>query len=201
MTFVYSLELLQQQVIRGYALQGGLQPHSPAVARGRRATSPVRAETLFRLAFSGIAASPPSADEQPKEGPSGVLRTAIEVDAVPVLQVLHEVRQVRRRNPPVLAPGLLGAPSESVQVRGVVSPHTWTAGGHLATVRKSLDVPSGVEMSNERLRSALLAQGMTVQDLADAIEVNPKTVERWITQGRSRTGATSTRRHRCSRSM
>ncbi|MFI6640131.1 helix-turn-helix domain-containing protein [Streptomyces sp. NPDC050504] len=39
-------------------------------------------------------------------------------------------------------------------------------------------------MSNERLRSALLAQGLTVQELADAIEVNPKTVERWITQGK-----------------
>lgn len=39
-------------------------------------------------------------------------------------------------------------------------------------------------MSNERLRSALLARGMTVQDLADEIEVNPKTVERWITQGK-----------------
>ncbi|MFE4059870.1 helix-turn-helix domain-containing protein [Streptomyces sp. NPDC059096] len=39
-------------------------------------------------------------------------------------------------------------------------------------------------MSNERLRSALLAQGMTVHDLAEAIEVNPKTVERWITQGK-----------------
>jgi transcriptional regulator with XRE-family HTH domain len=39
-------------------------------------------------------------------------------------------------------------------------------------------------MSNERLRSALLAQGMTITDLADAIEVNPKTVERWITQGK-----------------
>ncbi|MFH9661657.1 XRE family transcriptional regulator [Streptomyces sp. NPDC017248] len=37
-------------------------------------------------------------------------------------------------------------------------------------------------MSNERLRSALLARGMTVQSLAEAIEVNPKTVERWITQ-------------------
>ncbi|MER5665516.1 helix-turn-helix domain-containing protein [Streptomyces mirabilis] len=39
-------------------------------------------------------------------------------------------------------------------------------------------------MSNERLRSALLARGMSVQDLAEAIEVNPKTVERWITQGK-----------------
>lgn len=39
-------------------------------------------------------------------------------------------------------------------------------------------------MSNERLRSALLAQNMTVQQLAEAIEVNPKTVERWITKGK-----------------
>ncbi|GHD73724.1 transcriptional regulator [Streptomyces mirabilis] len=39
-------------------------------------------------------------------------------------------------------------------------------------------------MSNERLRSALLARGMTVQRLAEEIDVNPKTVERWITQGK-----------------
>ncbi|TXS77209.1 XRE family transcriptional regulator [Streptomyces sp. me109] len=39
-------------------------------------------------------------------------------------------------------------------------------------------------MSNERLRSALMARGMTVQGLAEAIDVNPKTVERWITQGK-----------------
>ncbi|MFF0158198.1 XRE family transcriptional regulator [Streptomyces sp. NPDC005263] len=39
-------------------------------------------------------------------------------------------------------------------------------------------------MSNERLRSALLARNMTVQSLAEAIDVNPKTVERWITQGK-----------------
>ncbi|MFC5027161.1 helix-turn-helix domain-containing protein [Streptomyces sp. DSM 41987] len=39
-------------------------------------------------------------------------------------------------------------------------------------------------MSNERLRSALLAQGLSVQELADQIDVNPKTVERWITQGK-----------------
>ncbi len=39
-------------------------------------------------------------------------------------------------------------------------------------------------MPNERLRSALLARGMTVQSLADEIGVNPKTVERWVTQGK-----------------
>ncbi|MFD3329017.1 helix-turn-helix domain-containing protein [Streptomyces sp. NPDC058701] len=39
-------------------------------------------------------------------------------------------------------------------------------------------------MPNERLRSALLAKGMTIQRLADTIGVNAKTVERWITQGK-----------------
>ncbi|MFI1725914.1 helix-turn-helix domain-containing protein [Streptomyces sp. NPDC020489] len=39
-------------------------------------------------------------------------------------------------------------------------------------------------MPNERLRSALLARGMTVQSLAEEIQVNSKTVERWITQGK-----------------
>ncbi|WP_372514231.1 DUF4124 domain-containing protein [Streptantibioticus rubrisoli] len=46
----------------GFALQGGPSPHSPAVARGRRATSPVGPKPIASyLAFSGIAASPPSA--------------------------------------------------------------------------------------------------------------------------------------------
>ncbi|SES49643.1 Transcriptional regulator, contains XRE-family HTH domain [Streptomyces sp. yr375] len=39
-------------------------------------------------------------------------------------------------------------------------------------------------MSNQRLRSAMLARNVTVQSLAEAIDVNPKTVERWITQGK-----------------
>ncbi|MEU4548272.1 XRE family transcriptional regulator [Nonomuraea dietziae] len=39
-------------------------------------------------------------------------------------------------------------------------------------------------MANERLRAALLQRGVTVIELATAIEVDPKTVERWITQGR-----------------
>lgn len=55
---------------RDFALQGGPCPHSPAVARGHRATSPVRAETLFHLAFSGIAASPPCAFVQIKQPPT-----------------------------------------------------------------------------------------------------------------------------------
>ncbi|GAA5073571.1 DUF5919 domain-containing protein [Thermocatellispora tengchongensis] len=39
-------------------------------------------------------------------------------------------------------------------------------------------------MANERLRAALLEKGVSIAELAEAIEVDPKTVERWITQGR-----------------
>ncbi len=46
-------------------------------------------------------------------------------------------------------------------------------------------------MANERLRAALLERGATLADLATAAAVDPKTVERWITQGR-----TPNRRHR-----
>ncbi|RAY16733.1 XRE family transcriptional regulator [Actinomadura craniellae] len=46
-------------------------------------------------------------------------------------------------------------------------------------------------MPNERLRAALLQRGLTIAALADDIGVDQKTVERWITQGR-----TPYRRHR-----
>ena len=46
-------------------------------------------------------------------------------------------------------------------------------------------------MANERLRGALLERGVTPDDLASAIEVDVKTIERWITKGR-----TPYRRHR-----
>lgn len=46
-------------------------------------------------------------------------------------------------------------------------------------------------MSNERLRSALTSAGLTIDDLSAVVEVDPKTVERWITRGR-----TPHRRHR-----
>ncbi|MBB6345510.1 transcriptional regulator with XRE-family HTH domain [Nonomuraea muscovyensis] len=39
-------------------------------------------------------------------------------------------------------------------------------------------------MGNERLRAALLQKGVSVAELAEAIQVDPKTAERWITQGR-----------------
>ncbi|MFC0041630.1 helix-turn-helix domain-containing protein [Actinomadura rayongensis] len=40
-------------------------------------------------------------------------------------------------------------------------------------------------MANERLRAALLERGITVATLAEGIGVDQKTVERWITQGRT----------------
>ena len=46
-------------------------------------------------------------------------------------------------------------------------------------------------MPNERLRAALLQRGATPADLAEEIGVDAKSVERWITQGR-----TPYRRHR-----
>lgn len=46
-------------------------------------------------------------------------------------------------------------------------------------------------MANERLRAALLQKGVTVAALAEKLDVDEKTVERWITTGR-----TPYRRHR-----
>ncbi|MFE2522754.1 XRE family transcriptional regulator [Streptomyces sp. NPDC059382] len=40
-------------------------------------------------------------------------------------------------------------------------------------------------MANERLRSAILTHGVTVEVMAEHVGVDPKTVERWITQGRA----------------
>jgi transcriptional regulator with XRE-family HTH domain len=39
-------------------------------------------------------------------------------------------------------------------------------------------------MPNERLRDALLRNGLTLEHIATAVDVDPKTVERWITKGR-----------------
>jgi transcriptional regulator with XRE-family HTH domain len=40
------------------------------------------------------------------------------------------------------------------------------------------------EMANERLRALLLERGETPDKLAEAVQVDPKTVERWVTKGR-----------------
>jgi transcriptional regulator with XRE-family HTH domain len=39
-------------------------------------------------------------------------------------------------------------------------------------------------MSNERLRSAMLDARLTYEDVSEHVSVDPKTVERWISQGR-----------------
>lgn len=39
--------------------------------------------------------------------------------------------------------------------------------------------------TNERLRAAMLRVGLTVAELADAVSVDPKTCERWVTKGRT----------------
>ena len=43
----------------------------------------------------------------------------------------------------------------------------------------------GVALPNERLRAALARDGWTVSAFAEAVEVDPKTVERWITKERT----------------
>ena len=50
--------------------------------------------------------------------------------------------------------------------------------------------PDGETMANDRLRTAMLERGVTPSDLAEALRVDPKSVERWIT------GRTPYRRHR-----
>ena len=40
-------------------------------------------------------------------------------------------------------------------------------------------------MANERLRAALLERGASVEDLANALKIDPKTAERWITKNRT----------------
>src|SRR3954466_2756074 len=45
-------------------------------------------------------------------------------------------------------------------------------------------------MPNDRLRTALLERGITPAELAEALDVDPKSVERWIS------GRTPYRRHR-----
>jgi hypothetical protein len=40
-------------------------------------------------------------------------------------------------------------------------------------------------VANDRLRDALMHQGSTPEELAQSLQVDPKTVERWITKGRA----------------
>ncbi|MFE3025882.1 helix-turn-helix transcriptional regulator [Nocardia tengchongensis] len=45
--------------------------------------------------------------------------------------------------------------------------------------------PKAASVKNVRLREAMLQAGLTPVKLAEAIEVSAKSVERWITQGRT----------------
>ena len=47
-------------------------------------------------------------------------------------------------------------------------------------------------MANDRLRDALMAARITHEDLAADLGVNAKTVERWLTQARTRTRSSGT---------
>lgn len=61
----------------------------------------------------------------------------------------------------------------------------WTRRDVSARVKPSCTVlPAWIEMANERLRALLLERGETPSVLADALQVDNKTVERWITKGR-----------------
>ena len=59
-------------------------------------------------------------------------------------------------------------------------------------VKSSLEVEGGA-VPNDRLRDVLLGKGLTPEDMAERLGVDPKTVERWITVGRTRTRDTGTR--------
>ena len=40
-------------------------------------------------------------------------------------------------------------------------------------------------MPNDRLRDVLMSKGLTPEEVAERLAVDPKTVERWITAGRT----------------
>lgn len=55
---------------------------------------------------------------------------------------------------------------------------------HVPAVRiPHRDVPGTTRdaaMANERLRAAILRQGLTLEELAELVQVDAKTVERWV---------------------
>jgi len=69
-------------------------------------------------------------------------------------------------------------------VDGTSQQRLWDVSGRPDSVKSSQDV-SGVPMSNERLRDSILGSGLTASSLGQRIGVDPKTVERWITRGRT----------------
>ncbi|MGH3734069.1 MAG: helix-turn-helix domain-containing protein [Micromonosporaceae bacterium] len=63
--------------------------------------------------------------------------------------------------------------------------------GHFTSNKVSQNVPrtwphpEGVQVANNRLRSALRSSGYSPQRFAEEVGVDPKTVQRWITTGRT----------------
>jgi predicted DNA-binding transcriptional regulator YafY len=51
-----------------------------------------------------------------------------------------------------------------------------------------------MEMPNERLRALLLERQVTLAKLAASVQVDPKTIERWIVAGRDGVPASPVRR-------
>lgn len=63
------------------------------------------------------------------------------------------------------------------------APDVWTS---QYVPRTSLKRPRGDGMANDRLRTAMIAAGLTADALAAKVHVDPKTVERWISNERRR---------------
>ena len=61
---------------------------------------------------------------------------------------------------------------------------TYRGRSRTSTLGETSDNVLWVDMGNERLRSALHQAGLTTHQLAEAVEVDPKTVERWLSNGR-----------------
>src|SRR6476661_6896009 len=72
---------------------------------------------------------------------------------------------------------------QCVRMRDVVTALSGR-GGTSCVSKTSLERPWRMTMTNERLRDAISAHGLTSVKLAERVAVDPKTVERWITTGR-----------------
>src|SRR6476661_4699912 len=72
---------------------------------------------------------------------------------------------------------------QCVRMRDVVTALSGR-GGTSCVSKTSLERPWRMTMTNERLRDAISAHGLTSVKLAERVAVDPKTVERWITTDR-----------------
>jgi transcriptional regulator with XRE-family HTH domain len=77
--------------------------------------------------------------------------------------------------PPRLPPRRFGDGAPCAALRTPASDPLWTQRRRGVTIRR---------MANERLRAALSEKGLRNLDIAADLDVDPKTVERWVSQGR-----------------